>query len=84
MFFSLSCFTLLSLFSVVLADVDDDDTVDSLIVYTSLNPVALCVARDVAAAKPEPSPPRNRPRRHPKQRLQQQALRLSCIKDTYF
>jgi hypothetical protein len=64
MFFSLSCFTFLSLFSVVLADVDD--TVDSLIVYSSLNPVALCVARDDAAAKPEPSPPPNRARRRPK------------------
>jgi hypothetical protein len=82
MFFSLFCFTSLSLFSIVLADVDD--TVDSLIVYSSLNPVALSVARDDGAAKPEPSLPRNRPRRHPKQRLQQQALRLSCIKDTYF
>jgi hypothetical protein len=64
----------LSLFSVVLADVDD--TVDSLIFYSSLNLVALCVARDDAAAKREPSPLRNRPRRHPKQRLQLQARRL--------
>jgi hypothetical protein len=77
MFFSLLCFTFLSL-------PDVDDIVHSLIVYSSLSPVALCVARDDAAAKPESSAPRNRPRRHPKQRLQQQALRLSYIKDTWF
>jgi hypothetical protein len=66
MFFSLLCFTFVS--SVVLADIEN--SVDSLIVYSCLNPVALCVARDDAAAKPELSPPRNRPRRHSKQRLQ--------------